>query len=256
MGEYLRVKVWVDLTKPLPRGRMLHVQNRSIWIPFKYEKLLRFCFMCVVIKHGPLGCSKLGCHWPHGAEENYPYGNWLRVSNTARRGPIDEARFGRRREGGYAWRASQSPADEGEENIVGDPARPDGEGKSGCGIASALMEEPSFGDYRKSRDAVITKVMAVNSGPVSEVSAHEQSRMICLAFIMDESQYGNGKEYGAASLLSINTMERKGRGKEHISATETTGQKRKDLHARNEEVEKVKGSDPPKVANIISGAIP
>jgi hypothetical protein len=36
-GEYLRVRVMLDLTKPLTRGRMLHLQNKSAWIDFKYE---------------------------------------------------------------------------------------------------------------------------------------------------------------------------------------------------------------------------
>jgi len=59
-GEFLRVKIVIDLTKPLAKGRLLHIQNRSIWIPFKYEKLPRFCFKCCMVKHGRLGCSKIG----------------------------------------------------------------------------------------------------------------------------------------------------------------------------------------------------
>lgn len=37
-GEYLKVKIRVDLKKPLARGRILHVPGRSLWIAFKYEK--------------------------------------------------------------------------------------------------------------------------------------------------------------------------------------------------------------------------
>jgi len=118
------------------------------------------------------------------------------------------------------------------------------------------MEEPVSGGYRKSRDAVIMKVTARISGHVSEVSAQEQTRLIYPDLIMEEDQNANGKEYGATSLNFINSMQRKERGKEHLSEMETSGQKRKYFHARNEEVGKVKGSDPTKVEEIKSGAIP
>jgi hypothetical protein len=29
----------IDLSKPLARGRMLHIQDSSTWVAFKYEKL-------------------------------------------------------------------------------------------------------------------------------------------------------------------------------------------------------------------------
>jgi hypothetical protein len=55
-GEYLRVRVMMDVTKPLARGRMLHLKGQSVWIEFKYERLPRFCFHCGVIRHGSGGC--------------------------------------------------------------------------------------------------------------------------------------------------------------------------------------------------------
>lgn len=36
-GEFLRVRVMLDLTKPLARGRMLHPKEKSLWIDLKYE---------------------------------------------------------------------------------------------------------------------------------------------------------------------------------------------------------------------------
>jgi hypothetical protein len=59
-GEYLRVRIVLDLTKPLARGRMLHLENKFIWIPFKYEKIPKFCYSCGVIKHGKTGCRNKG----------------------------------------------------------------------------------------------------------------------------------------------------------------------------------------------------
>jgi hypothetical protein len=43
-GEYLQVRIVLEITKPLARGRMLHLQNKSIWIPFKYEKVPKYCY--------------------------------------------------------------------------------------------------------------------------------------------------------------------------------------------------------------------
>jgi hypothetical protein len=75
-GEYLKVKIRVDLTTPLARGRMLHVAGRSIWIAFKYEKLPKFCFKCGVILHGRRGCANEGNRRSPGLEGD-PYGTWL-----------------------------------------------------------------------------------------------------------------------------------------------------------------------------------
>jgi hypothetical protein len=58
-GESLRVKINLDLQKPLMRGRMLKIQGNSMLIPFKYKRLPKFCFRCGVIKHEATGCSTI-----------------------------------------------------------------------------------------------------------------------------------------------------------------------------------------------------
>lgn len=57
-GKFFKVKIRVDLTKPLMRGKPLKVQGVSMWIDFQYEWLPRFCFSCGVVQHGPVGCTK------------------------------------------------------------------------------------------------------------------------------------------------------------------------------------------------------
>jgi hypothetical protein len=57
-GEFFRVQVMVDLTKPLLRGRRLKSLGKSVWVRFQYEQLPRICFDCGVIKHGKGGCPK------------------------------------------------------------------------------------------------------------------------------------------------------------------------------------------------------
>ena len=36
-GEFLRVRISIDLSKPLSRGRMINLQGESTWITFQYE---------------------------------------------------------------------------------------------------------------------------------------------------------------------------------------------------------------------------
>jgi hypothetical protein len=78
-GAFLRVKVQVNVHKPLPRGTMLRMKQRSIWIPFQYEKVPRICFSCGVIYHGVKGCSGRDGGRRMGIREEY--GPWLRVQN-------------------------------------------------------------------------------------------------------------------------------------------------------------------------------
>jgi hypothetical protein len=82
-GEFLRVRIKVDLTKPLLRGRRLKIKGKSIWVRFQYEQLPRFCFACGVIKHGKGGCLKRTMSLVKTGEPEY--GPWLRVPSPTRR---------------------------------------------------------------------------------------------------------------------------------------------------------------------------
>lgn len=83
LGEYLQVKIQLDLKKPLSRGRMLKVQGRSVKVVFQYERLPRYCFQCCCIKHGKVGCqSRRG---PQVRREVPQFGPWLRPISPARR---------------------------------------------------------------------------------------------------------------------------------------------------------------------------
>lgn len=82
-GEFLRVRILLDLTKPLSRGRFLKLQGKSIWVDFQYERLPRYCFHCGIINHGKEGCSKREATHSQGGEPQY--GPWLRVPSPTRR---------------------------------------------------------------------------------------------------------------------------------------------------------------------------
>ncbi|GLT71359.1 hypothetical protein SLA2020_433860 [Shorea laevis] len=76
-GRCLRVKVILDTTRPLERGRALHVADKTIWVSFKYEKLPNFCFRCGRITHEPNGCSEKG-----SGGSDVRWGSWLRAESS------------------------------------------------------------------------------------------------------------------------------------------------------------------------------
>jgi hypothetical protein len=86
VGEYLGVKIELDLSKPLARGPKLHLQSKSLWIAFKYEKLPKYCYSCGVILHGRMGCSSPASRRNPIKDEDQPFGPWLRVLFPLRRG--------------------------------------------------------------------------------------------------------------------------------------------------------------------------
>lgn len=52
-GQFLRVKIVVDLSKPLARGRMLKVQGKSKWIPFENAQSTRKIELFSLLSHKP-----------------------------------------------------------------------------------------------------------------------------------------------------------------------------------------------------------
>ncbi|XP_042958241.1 uncharacterized protein LOC122298932 [Carya illinoinensis] len=80
-GKFLRVKVMLDITKPLARGRFISQDGEKFWIPFKYERMANFCYHCGSIKHGHGTCENIEKGLHVGASLGQQYGAWLRASN-------------------------------------------------------------------------------------------------------------------------------------------------------------------------------
>jgi hypothetical protein len=82
-GKYLRVRMKIDLTKPLARGRTINLLGKKTVVNFQYEKLPRYCFDCGKIFHGREGCTYQGGGKKMDAGKQY--GTWLRVPSPRRR---------------------------------------------------------------------------------------------------------------------------------------------------------------------------
>jgi hypothetical protein len=84
-GRCLRIRVNIDIKKPLDRGRALNLCGKSSWVTFKYEKLPLFCFNCGCIVHDDQGCSVPRPTRLSSVEETKKWGVWLRTEDPRNR---------------------------------------------------------------------------------------------------------------------------------------------------------------------------
>ena len=80
-GRCMRIRVRVDISKPLRRGRRIGLANSGeSWVSFQYERLPNFCYWCGIPTHREKDCED----WLNSTEsekEKAPeYGVWLRAS--------------------------------------------------------------------------------------------------------------------------------------------------------------------------------
>lgn len=50
-GRILRIRVVIDITKPLHRSLLLSIEGSMVSIDLRYEKILITCFLCCLIGH-------------------------------------------------------------------------------------------------------------------------------------------------------------------------------------------------------------
>jgi hypothetical protein len=107
-GRFLRIRVRIDITKPLERGRELIIGGKAVWVSFKYENLPLFCFHCGCIVHGVKGCPVKKSRRLYDEEGVGEWGLWLRADEPCRK---LEGRFNKAGgEGRFSsWQRGQSP---------------------------------------------------------------------------------------------------------------------------------------------------
>jgi hypothetical protein len=81
-GSSLRIKILIDITKPLERGRALWLNGKMVWVNFRYEKLPHFCFNCGRIFHSMEQCSERKDSRQEGEEDPKRWGTWLRAEEV------------------------------------------------------------------------------------------------------------------------------------------------------------------------------
>ena len=82
-GNFMRVRVSIDISLPLCRGRILSLEDGGeVWVKFKYERLPNICYWCGCLTHSDRDCEV----WINsdgtlkGGDQEY--GPWLRAPFT------------------------------------------------------------------------------------------------------------------------------------------------------------------------------
>ena len=94
MGRYLKVRVAINTSKPLKRGKMLFVPRGSkVLAMFRYEHLPDFCYICGRLDHLEQDCDVVVRLKKKGKKAQREYGSWLRaeghVVNMSKEGAAD-----------------------------------------------------------------------------------------------------------------------------------------------------------------------
>ena len=80
-GSFMRVRVLVDISQPLCRGRVIAFDDsRERWVTFKYERLPNLCYWCRCLTHSDKDCDL----WIESEgtlpESEKQYGSWIKAS--------------------------------------------------------------------------------------------------------------------------------------------------------------------------------
>ena len=80
-GNFMRVRVNIDITKPLCRGRKLALSNGDeSWVSFKYERLPNVCYWCGRLTHHDKECSLWQKRKGTLKVGDQQFGSWLRAN--------------------------------------------------------------------------------------------------------------------------------------------------------------------------------
>ena len=70
-GKYLRVKVNIDTTRKIMRGKKVCIKgNSERWVFFQYERLPNFCYRCGMLDHGEKECFESMLREENGEKGN------------------------------------------------------------------------------------------------------------------------------------------------------------------------------------------
>ena len=82
LGKYLRLRVSIDILKPLSRGRVVRMgATKKGWVDFRYERLPIFCYWCGKLDHYDRDYL-LSTESNESLEfDRRKYGSWLRADS-------------------------------------------------------------------------------------------------------------------------------------------------------------------------------
>ena len=79
--NFLRVRVTLDISQPLCRGRVISLDcGKDLWVPFKYERLPSLCFWCGCLTHDDRDCEVWVESEGSLSPESQQFGPWLKAA--------------------------------------------------------------------------------------------------------------------------------------------------------------------------------
>ncbi|XP_042950312.1 uncharacterized protein LOC122282425 [Carya illinoinensis] len=107
-GEFMRVRICIDVSKPLLRGKQVSLGGLgTYWVRFSYERLPEFCYLCGRIGHVQRDCEQAVER--DVLNGSLPYGQWLRDLGQTSSSSVP---FGRQQPSTAAHRAAASSGNE------------------------------------------------------------------------------------------------------------------------------------------------
>ena len=80
-GNFLRVRVVIDVSEPLCRGRRVKFdENEEGWVSFMYERLPNLCYWCGHLTHDDKECSLWLRSGGTLSPSEQQYGPWMRAN--------------------------------------------------------------------------------------------------------------------------------------------------------------------------------
>ena len=80
-GNYIRVRVTIDVFQPLCRGRVIRLEdNEKVWVTFRYKRLPNICYWCGCLDHGDMECDLWIQSKGTLQKSSQQYGSWLRAT--------------------------------------------------------------------------------------------------------------------------------------------------------------------------------
>ncbi|XP_018732771.2 uncharacterized protein At4g02000-like [Eucalyptus grandis] len=75
-----RARVEIDFRHPLQTGRLIRINDKTLWLDFRYERLAHYCYLCGKLGHYTTSCPTKSVNVDVlTREDKLPYGQWLRA---------------------------------------------------------------------------------------------------------------------------------------------------------------------------------
>lgn len=168
--EYMRVKIRLDVRKPLKRKKKITRRaGTEVIVSCKYERLGEFCFSCGLISHTDRFCRRfMDKRLEEGSKE---WGNWLRAPPRRVAGPVRSKWL--RDEGDMEWEAKIGRANSIPENVGGSDTVPTGEiikGRNNRNFDNKIISTAGVGvsKFQNLESAGKTKQLGFGIGPEEE----------------------------------------------------------------------------------------